>query len=145
MDADGALACVKEFDDPACVIVKHANPCGVSIGTDLLENYNRAFNADSVSAFGGIVALNRICTGDIAEAISKVFVEIVLAPAFDKKSLEIFKSKNKLRVLEIGGIKKRVPKLEIRNLDGGILVQDVDNKNLIKNSKVNLESYKISI
>ena len=132
MDADGALACVKEFDDPACVIVKHANPCGVSIGTDLLENYNRAFNADSVSAFGGIVALNRICTDDIAEAISKVFVEIVLAPAFDKESLEIFKSKNKLRVLEIGEIKKRVPKLEIRNLDGGILVQDVDNKNLIK-------------
>ena len=132
MDADGALACLKEFDDPACVIVKHANPCGVSVGTDLLENYNRAFNADSISAFGGIIALNRTCTEDVAEAISKVFVEIILAPEYDKKSLEIFKAKNNLRVLELSEIKKRVPKLEIRNLDGGILVQDVDNKTLIK-------------
>ena len=88
MDADGALACVKEFDEPACVIVKHANPCGVSIGEDLLEIYNRAFNADSLSAFGGIVAFNRKCTKEVASAIASVFTEIVLAPSFEDEALD---------------------------------------------------------
>jgi len=133
MDADGALACLKEFDEPACVIVKHSNPCGVSVGKDLLKIYDRAFNADSISAFGGIVAFNRTCTEDVAEAISKVFVEIVLAPKFDKNSIEIFKNKKNLRVLEIGEIRKRAHKLEVRNIDGGLLVQDVDNKRLREN------------
>ncbi len=126
MDADGALACVREFDDPACVVVKHSNPCGVAIGDDLLDVYNRAFNADSLSAFGGIIAFNRICTKDVAEAIDKVFVEIVLAPNFEPEALEIFKKKNNLRVLEIGAFRKRSPKLEVRNIDGGLLVQDTD-------------------
>ena len=67
MDADGALACIKEFEDPACVIVKHANPCGVAIGEDLLDVYKRAFAADSISAFGGIVALNRHCSKQLAK------------------------------------------------------------------------------
>ena len=133
MDADSALACLKEFDEPACVIVKHSNPCGVSVGNDLLKIYDLAFNADSISAFGGIVAFNRTCTEDVAEAISKVFVEIVLAPKFDKNSLEIFKNKKNLRVLEIGEIRKRADKLEVRNIDGGLLVQDVDNKSLREN------------
>ena len=62
MDADSALACVREFDEPTCVVVKHANPCGVATGDDLLDVYNRAFNADSLSAFGGIIAFNRTCT-----------------------------------------------------------------------------------
>ena len=126
MDADGALACVREFDDPACVVVKHSNPCGVAIGDDLLDVYTRAFNADSLSAFGGIIAFNRICTKDVAEAIDKVFVEIVLAPNFEPEALEIFKKKNNLRVLEIGAFRKRSPKLELRNIDGGLLVQDTD-------------------
>ena len=126
MDADGALACVREFDDPACVVVKHSNPCGVAIGDDLLDVYTRALNADSLSAFGGIVAFNRICTKDVAEAIDKVFVEIVLAPNFEPEALEIFKKKNNLRVLEIGAFRKRSPKLEVRNIDGGLLVQDTD-------------------
>ena len=126
MDADGALACVREFDDPACVVVKHSNPCGVAIGDDLLDVYTRAFNADSLSAFGGIIAFNRICTKDVAEAIDKVFVEIVLAPNFEPEALEIFKKKNNLRVLEIGAFRKRSPKLEVRNIDGGLLVQDTD-------------------
>ena len=128
MDADGALACVREFDEPACVVVKHANPCGVSVGNDLLDVYNRAFNADSLSAFGGIIAFNRTCTQAVAEAITTVFVEIVLAPSFDLKSLEIFKKKKNLRVLEIGDFGKRAAKLEVRNVDGGLLVQDVDTK-----------------
>jgi phosphoribosylaminoimidazolecarboxamide formyltransferase/IMP cyclohydrolase len=126
MDADGALACIREFDKPACVVVKHSNPCGVAIGDNLLDVYNRAFNADSLSAFGGIIALNRTCTNDVAIEIKKVFVEIVLAPDFDPEALEIFKKKKNLRVLEIGKIGKRTQKLEVRNIDGGLLVQDTD-------------------
>ena len=128
MDADGALACVREFDEPACVVVKHANPCGVAVGNDLLDVYNRAFNADSLSAFGGIIALNRTCTPPIAEGITTVFVEIVLAPSFDLEALDILKKKKNLRVLELGNFEKRNAKLEVRNVDGGLLIQDVDTK-----------------
>ena len=132
MDADGALACIREFDDPACVVVKHSNPCGVAIGDDLLDVYTRAFNADSLSAFGGIIAFNRTCTTAVAEAITSVFVEIVLAPSFDPEALEVFKKKKNLRVLEIGKFGKRTKKMEVRNIDGGLLVQSVDTKILTK-------------
>ena len=128
MDADGALSCVREFNDPACVVVKHANPCGVATGRDLLDVYTRAFNADSISAFGSIIALNRTCTKDVAEAISSVFVEIVLAPNFELEALNIFKKKKNLRVLEIGPFNKRSTNIEVRNVDGGLLVQNVDTK-----------------
>ena len=132
MDADGALACVREFEEMACVVVKHANPCGVAIGNDLLDVYERAFNADSLSAFGGIIAFNQACTKEVASAISKVFVEIVLAPSFEPEALEIFKKKKNLRVLEIGEFEKREKRIEVRNVDGGILVQDTDTKILTK-------------
>ena len=132
MDADGALACVREFDESACVVVKHANPCGVSVGNDLLDVYNRAFNADSLSAFGGIIAFNRTCSGAVAEAITSVFVEIVLAPHFEPAALEIFKKKKNLRILEIGEFGRRESKIEVRNINGGLLVQDVDTKILLK-------------
>jgi len=132
MDADGALACVREFDNPACVVVKHANPCGVATGDDLLDVYKRAFNADSLSAFGGIIALNRTCTKEVADAIASVFVEIVLAPDFEPEALDVFKKKKNLRVLEIGKFGKRIHKLEVRNVDGGLLVQDADNKSLTR-------------
>ena len=128
MDADGALSCVREFNDPACVVVKHANPCGVATGSDLLDVYTRAFDADSISAFGGIIALNRTCTKDVAEAISSVFVEIVLAPNFELEALNLFKKKKNLRVLEIGPFNKRSTNIEVRNVDGGLLVQNVDTK-----------------
>jgi phosphoribosylaminoimidazolecarboxamide formyltransferase/IMP cyclohydrolase len=108
------------------VVVKHSNPCGVAIGSELLDVYTRAFNADSLSAFGGIIAFNRTCTKSVAEAISKVFVEIVLSPNFEPEALEVFKKKKNLRVLEIGEFGKRSPKLEVRNVDGGLLVQDTD-------------------
>jgi len=132
MDADGALSCIREFDKPTCVIVKHSNPCGVSTGDNLLNSYKHAFNADSLSAFGGIVALNRKCTVEVAIAISSVFVEIVLAPNFDIGALEIFKKKKNLRVLEVGPTIKRKSTLELRNIDGGILLQNVDSKILTK-------------
>ena len=126
MDADAALSCLKEFNSTACVIVKHANPCGVALGANMLNVYKRAFNADSLSAFGGIIAINQPCDDILAEEISKVFVEIVLAPAFTKKSLEIFSKKKNLRVLEVGNIQSREQLLEIRNVVGGVIVQETD-------------------
>ena len=141
MDADGALACVREFDRPTCVVVKHSNPCGVATGDDLLDTYNRAFNADSLSAFGGIIAFNRTCTRKVAEAISSVFVEIVLAPKFEPEALECFKKKKNLRVLETGQFGKRTAKLEVRNIDGGLLVQNTDTK-IIKKEDLNVVTEK---
>ncbi len=126
MDADAALSCLKEFDQTACVVVKHANPCGVAIGEEIADVYTRAFNADSLSAFGGIIALNRTCTVAVAEAISSIFVEIILAPSFDEDALSVLSKKKNLRVLDVGEITVRENKLEYRNVDGGILVQDTD-------------------
>ena len=126
MDADAALSCLKEFNSTACVIVKHANPCGVALGANMLNVYKRAFNADSLSAFGGIIAINQPCDDILAEEISKVFVEIVLAPAFTKKSLEIFSKKKNLRILEVGNIHSREQLLEVRNVVGGVIVQETD-------------------
>ena len=134
MDADAALSCLKEFNSTACVIVKHANPCGVALGADMLNVYKRAFNADSLSAFGGIIAMNQPCDDILAEEISKVFIEIVLAPAFTKKSLEIFSKKKNLRVLEVGNIQSREQLLEIRNVVGGVIVQETDTSILSENN-----------
>ena len=131
MDADGALDCVKEFDEPACVVVKHANPCGVATGEDITDCFHRAFNADSLSAFGGIVALNRTCTTDIAEALRKIFIEIVLAPDFEAGALELFAKKENLRVLEIGQLGSHEPRLEYKYVDGGLLVQEADVKTIV--------------
>tara|TARA_Y100001970_G_scaffold286464_2_gene408707 strand:- start:232 stop:1788 length:1557 start_codon:yes stop_codon:yes gene_type:complete len=126
MDADAALACLKEFSSTACVVVKHANPCGVATGKDIGDVYKRAFNADSLSAFGGIVAINKQCDSIVANQISKVFVEIVLAPSFTKNALDVFSKKKNLRVLEVGDISPREKLLEVRNVVGGIIVQETD-------------------
>ena len=131
MDADGALDCVKEFDEPVCVVVKHTNPCGVATGEDITDCFHRAFNADSLSAFGGIVALNRTCTTDIAEALRKIFIEIVLAPDFEAGALELFAKKENLRVLEIGQLGSHEPRLEYKYVDGGLLVQETDVKTIV--------------
>src|SRR5690606_15158520 len=92
-DADAAWECVKGFDVPACVIVKHANPCGVAVGTSALQAYNKAFQTDPTSAFGGIIAFNRAVDGTAAQQVSKQFVEVLMAPDFTAEALEIFKSK----------------------------------------------------
>ena len=134
MDADAALNCIKEFDSTACVVIKHANPCGVSIGEqDIVKTFIKAFSADRLSAFGGVIALNKTCNKQIADEISKVFVEIVLAPDFDIDALKTFQKKKNLRVLSTGKILKRKNNTEVRNIDGGILVQDVDVSSLNKN------------
>ncbi|MEK7624077.1 MAG: bifunctional phosphoribosylaminoimidazolecarboxamide formyltransferase/IMP cyclohydrolase [Patescibacteria group bacterium] len=129
-DADGALSLLKEFTDPACVIVKHANPCGVAVGDNLPEVFERAYQADPLSAFGGIIALNRPCTKDIAEAINKFFVEIVIATTFESDALTVFAQKKNLRLLEISSVTPHEPHTEYRFVDGGLLVQDADTKRI---------------
>jgi len=126
-DTDAAYECVGEFDGKrtaACVIVKHANPCGVAEGNSLIDAYRKALSCDSVSAFGGIVALNRTVTAAVAEALAPVFTEVVVAPSFEPAALEIFARKANLRVLE--AVAPFGADLDLRSIDGGLLVQQVD-------------------
>ena len=133
-DADAAWECVKSFDVPACVIVKHANPCGVAVGKDALEAYSKAFQTDPTSAFGGIIALNRVLDGAGAQAISKQFVEVLMAPGYTPEALEVFKAKANVRVLEIalppGGPAawdKGQNLTDIKRVGSGLLMQSADN------------------
>ncbi len=136
-DADAAWECVKSFSGPACVIVKHANPCGVAVGKDALEAYSKAFKTDPTSAFGGIIALN--CTLDEAAAqqISKQFVEVLMAPGFTPEALEVFKTKVNVRILQIdlppGGNtawQQGRNLMDIKRVGSGLLMQTADNHDL---------------
>ena len=131
-DADGAWALTREFSKPAAIVVKHANPCGVATGTDINEVFKRAYTADSLSAFGGIISLNRPCTEAIAAEIIKVFAEIVLAPSYDEGALKLLATKPNLRVLELGVIAPPSPRQTYREILGGMLVQDNDNQDIKK-------------
>ncbi|MBI5134656.1 bifunctional phosphoribosylaminoimidazolecarboxamide formyltransferase/IMP cyclohydrolase [Candidatus Uhrbacteria bacterium] len=124
MDADAAFRCVREFPAPAAVIVKHTNPCGVAVDKDITSAFRRAYNADRLSAFGGIVALNRKCTKEIAGDLSKVFVEIVLAPEIDPEALTVFAGKPNVRVLATGLMTPAIDALELRQVVGGVLVHN---------------------
>ena len=132
LDADSALQTLKEFNKPACVVVKHTNPCGSAIGQDITEAFKRAYNADALSAFGGIIALNKTCTEGIAKEIIKIFAEIVIAPKYENRALALFKQKANLRVLEFGEIPRQTPKQTFAYIDGGILLQDYDAHKLSK-------------
>jgi phosphoribosylaminoimidazolecarboxamide formyltransferase/IMP cyclohydrolase len=128
-DTDAALECVKCFSEaPACVIVKHANPCGVATGTTLLEAYERAFSTDPESAFGGIIAFNGELDAQTANAIiDRQFVEVIIAPKVSSGALDIITSKQNLRLLECGQWPAEASKrLEFKRVNGGILVQDLD-------------------
>lgn len=131
-DADAAWECVKSFDAPACVIVKHANPCGVAVGESALEAYNKAFQTDPTSAFGGIIAFNRTVDLAAAQAVSKQFVEVLMAPAYSADALELFKAKANVRVLQIalGGTNQGRNVLDIKRVGSGLLVQTADNHEL---------------
>jgi phosphoribosylaminoimidazolecarboxamide formyltransferase / IMP cyclohydrolase len=136
-DADAAWECVKSFDAPACVIVKHANPCGVAVGADGAEAYAKAFKTDSTSAFGGIIAFNRPLDGTAAQAVSKQFVEVLMAPGFSAEALEIFKSKVNVRILQIDlppGGKTDWDNgrnlMDVKRVGSGLLMQTADNKEL---------------
>ena len=126
-DTDAALECVKEFDEPACVIVKHANPCGVAIGNDILAAYEGAYKTDPTSAFGGIIAFNRELDADTAEAIvSRQFVEVIIAPSVSDAAAQIVAAKPNLRLLECGQWDTKTTGVDIKRVNGGLLVQDRD-------------------
>jgi phosphoribosylaminoimidazolecarboxamide formyltransferase/IMP cyclohydrolase len=128
-DTDAALECVKQFvEGPACVIVKHANPCGVAIGNSLLEAYDRAYATDPESAFGGIIAVNRELDAETAKAIvERQFVEVIIAPAVSAAASEIVAAKKNVRLLECGQWPATsAPRLDYKRVNGGLLVQEAD-------------------
>ena len=137
-DADAAWECVKSFDAAACVIVKHANPCGVAVAFDALSAYTKAFQTDPTSAFGGIIACNRVVDGAAAAQISKQFVEVLMAPDFTAEALEIFKSKPNVRLLKIdlpkhGGAtawERGRNVMDTKRIGSGVLVQTADDREL---------------
>jgi len=124
-DADAAWECVKSFDEPACVIIKHANPCGVATGADCLEAYRKAFETDSTSAFGGIIAFNRPLDARAAEQVAKQFVEVLIAPGYDEGARAAFAAKQNVRVLEIT-LARHSNRYDLKRVGGGLLVQSPD-------------------
>jgi len=131
-DSDAAWECVKTFDVPACVIVKHANPCGVAIGSSAAEAYAKAFKTDPTSAFGGIIAFNRTLDGAAAEAVVRQFVEVVIAPSVTPEARTIFAAKQNVRVLEValpeGG--HAMNAYDFKRVGGGVLLQSSDSRNV---------------
>jgi phosphoribosylaminoimidazolecarboxamide formyltransferase/IMP cyclohydrolase len=127
-DTEAAWRLVNRFAQPAVVIVKHANPCGVAVHADIAEAYVRANACDPVSAFGGIVAVNRTVTAALARDLAPVFTEVVVAPAYEPEALEILTAKKNLRVLSASSWP--TPSLDVRTVDGGLLVQHADTVNL---------------
>jgi phosphoribosylaminoimidazolecarboxamide formyltransferase/IMP cyclohydrolase len=128
-DADTAWECVKSFKLPSCVIVKHANPCGVGSSDNLLDAYKKAFLTDPTSAFGGIIACNSPLDKNTASQIITQFVEVVIAPSYEAESLKIFESKPNIRLLEVPLDNKFNP-FELKKIGGGLLVQSPDNFNI---------------
>jgi len=124
-DADAAWECVRSFDTPACVIVKHANPCGVAVAADPLSAYQQAFKTDPTSAFGGIIAFNRPVDAATAEAVSGQFLEVLLAPAYDGAALAVLAAKKNVRVLEVP-MGPGQNALDVKRVGGGWLVQSPD-------------------
>ncbi|EKO3922162.1 bifunctional phosphoribosylaminoimidazolecarboxamide formyltransferase/IMP cyclohydrolase [bacterium 19MO03SA05] len=126
-DTDAALECVKEFAEPACVIVKHANPCGVALGSDILQAYQRAYQTDPTSAFGGIIAFNRELDADTATAIiERQFVEVIIAPSVSEQAAEIIAAKKNVRLLACGEWSSKTTGFDLKRVNGGLLVQDRD-------------------
>ena len=126
-DTDAALECVKSFADPACVIVKHANPCGVAIADNAMGAYDQAYKTDPTSAFGGIIAFNRALEKEVAaEIIKRQFVEVIIAPQVKEDAKAVLSEKANVRVLECGQWQTQMPGLDFKRVNGGLLVQDRD-------------------
>ena len=133
LDIDSAVNCLNEFNEPTCIIVKHNNPCGVSSCKNISNAYKKAYSADKISAFGGIVALNRLIDFNIAKKISKNFFEIIIAKNFTKAALEIFRKNKKLIIIKNEKLLNE-KKQDIKSINGGYIFQE---KNL---NKINLKS-----
>ena len=125
-DANAALCIVREFDEPFCVGLKHMNPCGAAIGTDVMDAWTKAYEADKVSIFGGIVAVNREITREVAEAMKPIFLEIIMAPSFSDEALEVLCTKKNLRLLVVDMSKDDSVTKQYVSVNGGLLVQDLD-------------------
>jgi phosphoribosylaminoimidazolecarboxamide formyltransferase/IMP cyclohydrolase len=126
-DADTALECVRQFDAPACVIVKHANPCGVAVNTTIREAYDRAYRTDPTSAFGGIIAFNRPLDAATASAIvERQFVEVIVAPSVEPEAREVCAKKENVRLLVTGPLAPSNSRVEVRSVNGGLLLQTRD-------------------
>ncbi len=126
-DADAALECVRSFNKPCCVIVKHANPCGIAIRNNINNAYLDAFKTDPTSAFGGIIAFNRTLDKKTAQnIIDKQFVEVIIAPSVQTQAKQVLSTKQNIRVLECGNLNTAKPSLDYRRVTGGLLVQDKD-------------------
>jgi len=136
-DADAALECVRTFEEPACVIVKHANPCGVAVRDDIFTAYDDAFKTDPTSAFGGIIAFNRNLDKKTAQAIiDRQFVEVIIAPHVDDDAKEVLADKKNVRALECGDLSTAKPSLDYKRVTGGLLVQDKDLGSITKKDMI---------
>lgn len=133
-DANAALNIVREFDEPFCVGLKHMNPCGAAIGKDVKEAWEKAYEADKVSIFGGIVAVNRELTAEVAELMKPIFLEIIMAPSFSKEALDILSTKKNLRLLQVDMTKSDKKLTQYVTVNGGVLVQalDMDTKTVVE-------------
>jgi len=126
VDLDAAWNLVREFDDPACCVIKHTNPCGTATGTTLRDAYVKAYEADSQSAFGSVIGFNRVLDGATAEELAKLFVEAVVAPGADEQALRTLSGKKNLRLLTVESSADDKGEYRIQRISGGILLQESD-------------------
>ena len=129
-DANAALQIVREFEEPFCVGLKHMNPCGAAVGKDVFEAWTKAYEADKVSIFGGIVAVNRELDAATAEAMKPIFLEIIIAPSFSKEALEILSTKKNLRLMEVDMTRTGEKAMQYVSVNGGLLTQQLDTETL---------------
>ena len=129
LDSDGAWSTVTGFDESACVVVKHTNPCGIALNEDQVIAYKNAFDGDSVSAYGGIVAFNRTITALTAEAMKGVFFDIIIPPDYEKEALDIFKNRKRTRILQAESPSGNKLELTLKSISGGVLIQTSDSIN----------------
>ena len=130
LDSDGAIEAIKEFSEPTCVIIKHATPCGIASAKDLLTAWKDAYSTDTYSPFGGVISFNREVGKDVAEELSKLFLEVIIGPGFSKEALKVFGEKKNLRILELKGLNKKINRkgMIYRSVVGGFLSQQRDVK-----------------
>ncbi|SFB02609.1 IMP cyclohydrolase /phosphoribosylaminoimidazolecarboxamide formyltransferase [Acetitomaculum ruminis DSM 5522] len=143
-DTNGALELLKEFDEPTVVACKHGNPCGVGSADTIEEAYEKAYKADKVSIFGGIVVINREVTKALAQKLKEVFLEIIVAPSYEAEALEILKEKKNLRVLKLDDIsvKQDENAFDIKKVNGGMIVQTIDSKLLPEDEEIKVVTKK---
>ncbi|HEX2196791.1 MAG TPA: bifunctional phosphoribosylaminoimidazolecarboxamide formyltransferase/IMP cyclohydrolase [Actinomycetota bacterium] len=134
LDADAAWKLAQDLEGAGAAIIKHSNPCGVAVADDLAVAFRRAFECDTTSAFGGIVALTKTCDRATAEEMAKIFLEVVIAPGFDDGALEVLTAKKNLRILNAGGYS--MPEMDVRRVAGGLLLQTPDQRDLAEDAKV---------